>query len=259
MLIMCCCDGNKGNNNSYTSSNPFVGEWVGVHIDKTSGVYSNETVVRKYHISIYKDGTCIITESSTGEHSYIKKYEGEWKLENGSFANQRFEWIYLSGSDRITNWATNLFMTKDGNIYFPYANNGLDRIRQGNPDFKLRKDNTIEDKRASSHSNTSNYEWINGKWFVNTREMGLVTLVIRADNTLMMNNFEGRFEIEDDIMYCYFETENIRLPLNKTNQTIDFGKGYILRKEAGYFNSDNPNHEIKEDDEIDESHYIIDE
>ena len=60
---------------SKQSSNPFIGDWQGVRLDNQSGVYANETVVRNYKISIYQDGSFVVTESSSGSANYVYKYE----------------------------------------------------------------------------------------------------------------------------------------------------------------------------------------
>ena len=79
------------------------------------------------------------------------------------------------------------------------------------------------------------YDWIIGKWQTTTREFGLTTLIVNNDNTVIYYGsntpqFRGKFTIEDDVMYCFFETENIKFPLNNSNQTIDFGQGYYAKK-----------------------------
>ena len=90
---------------------------------------------------------------------------------------------------------------------------------------------TIENKTIS---NNSDYNWIFGKWQTITAELGLMTVVVNKDNVICYGantkQFVGTYQIEDNVMYCFFETENIKFPLDAKNQTIDFGKGYFAKK-----------------------------
>ena len=88
--------------------------------------------------------------------------------------------------------------------------------------------------QLSSQSN-SNYDWVVGRWQITTNEFGLTTLIVNNDNTVIYygantDHFQGIFKIEDNVMYCFFDIENIKFPLDKVNQTIDFGGGYYARK-----------------------------
>jgi len=91
-------------------------------------------------------------------------------------------------------------------------------------------------EQPSSQSNSSN-DWIFGKWQVNTSELGLTTLIVNRDSTVITygeytEHFQGRYLIQDDVIYCFFPTENIKYPLDTKNHTIDFGQGYIGKKVA---------------------------
>ena len=87
----------------------------------------------------------------------------------------------------------------------------------------------------SSLNVTSNNDWVIGKWQVPSNEFGLLTLIVNTDNTIVYYgsntpHFRGSYVIENDVMYCFFPTENIKFPLDKKNQIIDMGEGLLAKK-----------------------------
>jgi hypothetical protein len=80
-----------------------------------------------------------------------------------------------------------------------------------------------------------NYDWIIGKWQATTNQFGLTTLIVNNDNTVVFygsstDKFRGSYVIEDDVIYCFFATENIKFPLDMKNKLVDFGQGYWGKK-----------------------------
>jgi len=92
---------------------------------------------------------------------------------------------------------------------------------------------TSENKTLLDNSNL-NFDWIIGKWQATTAEFGLTTLVVNRNNVIFYgantDHFVGTYQIEDNVMYCFFQTENIKFPLDVKNQIIDFGQGYFAKK-----------------------------
>ena len=89
-------------------------------------------------------------------------------------------------------------------------------------------------EKASSNLKSSS-DWVIGKWQTTTNDFGLTTLIVKNSNTVIFygsntDRFQGTYIIENDVMYCFFATENIQFPLDKKNQTIDFGDGYFAKK-----------------------------
>lgn len=246
LLVMKTCNAITSSSQS-ESEIPFIGNWEGVFVDNHSGAYANETIQLQYRISIYADGSCIIEESAhTNSINYKNIYKGRWEKKTESFANQTYEWIILNGSTGER--ATTLLMTSDGNIYFHPSI----PIRNNTPMFKVQRVNSENTSNSVKPQNTTNVapsqnpnNWIYGKWLVNTSELGLVTVTLNNDNTIIMDegkyetSHTGIFEMKNNTLYCYFENNNTQLPLNITSQTIDFGEGYTLRKSNKYSTSNN--------------------
>lgn len=210
LLLICSCSKNK-------TSNPYVGEWEGVYTDTHSGRNMNETVLRMYKVSIYEDGTFLITESSSGKANYLFKFEGQWKYESGSFANQKYKWISCDGTDRTNNQGTSLFMTSDGKVYFPYGSKGLDRIRTKEADFQLKKqnvptvekhnsaisDNNITDDNQGEENISDNISLINelkGVWY-NSKQKTFLHIIDDSNATYYTNE---PYSIDQDTNVDYY-------------------------------------------------------
>jgi hypothetical protein len=205
LLIICSCNKNK-------TSNPYVGEWEGVYTDTHSGRNMNETVLRMYKVSIYEDGTFIITESSSGKYNYLFKFEGQWKYESGSFANQKYEWISCDGIDRTNNQGKSLFMTSDGKVYFPYGSKGLERIRMKDSDFQLKKQNIAIGAKHDSSLSENNA-------FNNNQEGN----DIENNNTSLINELKG-------IWYSYKEKTFLHI-IDDSTATYYTNQPYIINQE----------------------------
>jgi hypothetical protein len=76
-----------------------------------------------------------------------------------------------------------------------------------------------------SQSNTN--AWLIGEWSVYVPEFGTVKLSITDERTLILAGERTTYSIKGNTMYI---GDGTPFPLNKSNQTIDFGEGYYFRK-----------------------------
>lgn len=101
----------------------------------------------------------------------------------------------------------------------------------------------IKDNSSNSHltSNSSDINWLMGVWEVQTNE-GLMILTILDSHNATFLGERGTYTIDNSILKWNDKPGSVTtFKLNCSNQTIDGGGGYVLRKRSGSINNNQTN------------------